>query len=202
MEGDPEVGADPGAQTVWASCAICGWHRWRAGAEVSQARWDLGWGGGGGLAPSVPQPGITSKSRQKGCSRAGERGEVRDGFPNRRSTFGKGMTWVPSGGQDHLGLETTFLSFFFNLFVLYRTLRQSVSSLPRAAGDRLVFSGSVHIECIRCCRNEPRPRVSSSPGVSCLAGQFSRAGGSPGDLAKNCEFGLIGPEVCGHRSSA
>lgn len=112
MEGDLEVGADPGAQTVWASRVVCGWHRWRAGAEVSRALRDLGWGGGGGPAPSVPQPGITSKSRQKGCSPAGERGEVRDGFPNRRSTLGKGTTWVPSGGQDHLGLETTFLSFF------------------------------------------------------------------------------------------
>ena len=190
MEGDPEVGADPGAQTVWASRAVCGWHRWRAGAEVSQARRDLGWGGGGGPVPSVPQPGITSKSRQKGCSPAGERGEVRDGFPNRRSTLGTGTTWVPSGGQDHLGLETTFLSFFLS-FLTYLFYTEHFSNLcvilaQGGGGPASLWIGPV--ECIRCCRSEPRPRVSSSPGVSCLAGQFSGAGGSPGDLAKNCEL--------------
>lgn len=81
---------------------------------MSRARRDLGRGGGGGPAPSVPPPGITSKSRQKGCSRAGEVGEARDGLANRRSALGKGMAWVPSGGQDDLGLETAFLSFFFS----------------------------------------------------------------------------------------
>lgn len=111
--------------------------------------------------------------------------------------WGRGWHGCPAVAKTTWDWRPRFFLSFFNLFILYRTLQQSVCHPCRAAGDRLVFSASVRGECVCCCRSEPRPRVSSSPGVPCLAGQFSGAGGSPGDLVKNREFGLCGP-----RSSA
>nr|XP_042097290.1 translation initiation factor IF-2-like [Ovis aries] len=74
-----------------------------------------------------------------------------------------------------------------------RTLQQPVCHPCRAAGDRLVFSASVRGECVCCCRSEPRPRVSSSPGVPCLAGQFSGAGDHLGILLKTVNSDSAGP---------
>ena len=100
------------------------------------------------------------------------------------------------------GGHVSFLLLFFFKFLFYTEHISNLSViLARAAGDRLIFSGSFHVECIHC-RNELRPRVSEQPRCFVFGHQFPGAGRSPGDLAKSCEFGPIGPEVCRPRSSA
>lgn len=208
MERDREVDADSGAQM-----------RPRGEAARSAA----GTGGGQGQRRAGPDgtwAGAAAKDRRLRPPAAASppnqgrrdalwlaRGQTSGMDSKQKVSFGEGVTWVPSSGQGHLGLEITFLFFFFlkkkkktYLFYTEHVSNLGVILAP-AAGDRLVFSGSFHVECIHC-RNEPRPRVSEQPRCFVFGRQFPGAGRSPGDLAKSCEFGLIEPEVCRPRRSA